>query len=250
MARVRRLPWRAAAAAALAVAALALGWLWLRDSPFAAVRDVYISGTSSSEEDQVRRALREAARGMSTLHVREEALREAVAPYSSVADIEVHADFPRELAVEVIERRPVATVLAAGRAVPATGAGRLLEGVRAGLLPTVTVEGAGATGQVTDPRALAALRVAAAAPPQLRARAERVFRGPRGLTIDLRDGPDLFFGSPEAAGSKWLAAARVLTEPSAEGAVYLDLRVPGRVAAGGVGPIEPEPTPVVLDPQP
>ena len=70
------------------------------------------------------------------------------------------------------------------------------------------------------------------------------------MTLDLRDGPDLFFGSGEAARSKWMAAARVLAEPSAEGAVYLDLRIPGRVAAGGVGPIEPEPTPTVLDPQP
>jgi cell division protein FtsQ len=235
---------------ALAVAGLVLGWLWFRDSPFATVRDVYISGTSSSEEDQVRRALREAARGMSTLHVREEALREAVAPYSSVAGIEVHADFPRELAVEVIERRPVAKVLVGGRGVPATGAGRLLEGVRAGHLPVVAMEGPGATGQVTDGRALAALRVAAAAPAVLRSRAERVFYGPRGITLDLRDGPELYFGSAEAAKGKWLAAARVLGEPSAEGAVYLDLRIPGRVAAGGVGPVEPEPTPAILNPQP
>ena len=112
---------------------------------------------------------------MSTLHVREEALREAVAPFSSVADIEVHADFPRELAVEVIERRPVATVLAAGRAVPATGAGRLLEGVRAGLLPTVTMDGPGATGQVTDRRALARA-------PRGRRRARRSAR-PRGARV-------------------------------------------------------------------
>ena len=70
-----------------------------------------------------------------------------------------------------------------------------------------------------------------------------MFYGPRGMTLDLRDGPDLFFGSGEAAADKWMAAARVLAEPSAEGAVYLDLRIPGRVAAGGVGPIEPEPTP-------
>jgi cell division protein FtsQ len=250
MGRLRRSSWRIPAAVALAVAGLVLGWLWFRDSPFATVRDVYISGTSSSEEPQVRRALREAATGMSTLHVREDALREAVAPYSSVADIEVHADFPRELAIEVIERRPVATVVAAGRSVPATGGGRLLEGVRAGALPTVAIDGPGATGRVTDRRALAALRVAAAAPAELRARAARVFYGPRGMTLALRDGPELFFGTAEAARSKWLAAARVLAEPSAEGAVYLDLRIPGRVAAGGVGPIEPEPTPALLNPQP
>jgi cell division protein FtsQ len=34
----------------------------------------------------------------------------------------------------------------------------------------------------------------------------------------------------------------VLAAPSAAGATYLDLRVPGRVAAGGLGPV-PQPTP-------
>ncbi len=250
MARLRRVPWRVPAGVLLAVAGLTLGWLWFRDSSFASVRDVYISGTSSSQEQQVRRALRRAARDMSTLHVREEVLRDAVAPYSSVADIEIHADFPRELASEVIERDPVARVEVGGRTVPATGSGRLLEGLRAGGLPLVVAEGPGATGQVTEPRALAALRLAAAAPAALRARAERVFDGPRGMTLDLRNGPELVFGSARGARAKWLAAARVLAEPSAAGAVYLDLRVPGRVAAGGVGPVEPDPAPAVFNPQP
>jgi cell division protein FtsQ len=187
---------------------------------------------------------------MSTLHVREEVLRDAVAPYSSVAGIEVHADFPRELSIEVIERDPVALVEVGGRRVPATRSGRLLEGLRAGGLPLIVAEGPGATGRVTDPRALAALRLAAAAPSALRVRAERLFRGPRGMSLELRDGPELVFGSERGARTKWLAAARVLAEPSAAGAVYLDLRVPGRVAAGGVGPVESDPAPTILNPQP
>jgi cell division protein FtsQ len=250
MGRVRRLPWRVPAGVVLAVTGLALGWLWFRESRFASVREVFVMGTSSSEESQVRRALREAARGMSTLHVREDALRDAVAPYSSVADLAFHADFPHELTIEVIEHEPVATVEAGGRTVPATGGGRLLEGLYAGGLPTVRVDAPAATGRVTDRKALAALRVAAAAPAALRTRAERVFYGPRGMTLDLRDGPELFFGSAAAARTKWLAAARVLREPSAAGAVYLDLRVPGRVAAGGVAPVTPDPALVILNPQP
>jgi len=250
MARVRRLPWRVPAAVVLAVAGLVLGWLWFRDSPFAAVRDVYVTGTSSSEEAQVRRALRETARSMSTLHVREDDLREAVAPFSSVADIVVHADFPHELAVEVIERRPVAVVESGARAVPATGSGRLLDGLRSSGLPIVRANELLTGGRVTDRRTLAALRVAAAAPNALRDRAQRVFYGPEGMTLELRDGPELYFGSAEAARAKWLAAARVLAAPSAAGAVYLDLRVPGRVAAGGVGPVTPDPAPAILNPQP
>ena len=62
------------------------------------------------------------------------------------------------------------------------------------------------------------------------------------MTLDLDDGPALLFGSAQDAAAKWRAAARVLAEPSAAGATYLDLRVPDVVAAGGVGAITPEPT--------
>jgi cell division protein FtsQ len=252
MARLRRVPWRVPAGLLLAVAVLALGWLWFRDSPFATVEEVYVTGTSSSEENQVREALRQAAQGMSTLHVRQDALRKAVAPYSSVAGLDVHADFPHQLTIEVLERRPVATVESGGVSVPATGGGRLLDGVRASGLPVVQAAAAATSAgdHVTDRRALAALRVAAAAPEELLARSERIYSGPRGMTLDLRNGPELYFGSADRARMKWTAAARVLAEPSAQGAVYLDLRVPGRVAAGGVGPITPDPTPPILNAQP
>jgi cell division protein FtsQ len=61
--------------------------------------------------------------------------------------------------------------------------------------------------------------------------------GPRGLSAQLESGPPLIFGASTEAAAKWVAAARVLAEPSAAGATYLDLRVPGRVAAGGLGPV-------------
>jgi cell division protein FtsQ len=252
MATLRRVPWRVPAGVLLAVALLALGWLWFRDSSFAAVDEVFVTGTSSSEEHQVRTALRQAALGMSTLHVREDALRKAVAPYSSVAGLEVHADFPHELDIEVLERRPVATVEAGGVSVPATGGGRLLDGVRASGLPVVQAAAAATSAgdHVTDRHALAALRVAAAAPKELLARTERLYYGPHGMTLDLRNGPELFFGSAERARVKWTAAATVLAASSAKGAVYLDLRVPGRVAAGGVGPVTSDAGPTILNAQP
>jgi cell division protein FtsQ len=74
----------------------------------------------------------------------------------------------------------------------------------------------------------------------LRERIQRLWSGPRGLTLDLKDGPDLVFGSGTDAHRKWAAALRVLADPSSQGATYLDLRVPERVAAGGLGPVEPE----------
>lgn len=236
---------RRRAAALLAGLGLALllgaGWLWVRDAGLFRVRDVRVSGLASSEAAEVREALREAGREMTTLHVREDALRAAVRGYASVARLDVDADLPHALRIEVVERAPVAVVSAGGAGVPATGGGLLLRGLRPPPgLPTVGLPTLPAGGRVRDRGALAALAVAAAAPAELRARVARVGHGDRGLVLALREGPELVFGSQAQARTKWLAAARVLADPSAAGATYLDLRVPERVAAGGVGPLEPE----------
>jgi cell division protein FtsQ len=254
MARLHRLPWRVLAGLVLALAGLALGWMWFRDSSLASVREVTVSGTTSSEDAQVRAALEAAARGMSTLHVDGEALEDAVEPFASVADLRVRADFPHDLRIEVIEHQPVATLHGGGRRVPVTGAGLLLDGVRAQDLPVVASKAAPLDGRVQDRRALAALKVAAAAPRELRERCVRLFWSDDGLSGELREGPELIFGSARDARAKWTAAARVLAESSSAGATYLDLRVAKVVAAGGVGPVTPEPTatPTVVpsDPQP
>jgi cell division protein FtsQ len=255
MARLNRLPWRVLAGILLTVSGLALGWLWFRDSSFAAVERVTIAGSGSSEQAQVRAALETAAAGMSTLRVDESALEEVVEPFASVAGLRIRSDFPHDLRIEVIEHEPVATVRAGGTSVPATGGGMLLAGVRADDdLPTIASRAPLEGGHVSDARTLAALRVAAAAPPDLRERAARLFYGQGGVRLDLRAGPDLIFGSADDAGAKWRAAARVLADESSAGALYLDLRVPKLVAAGGVGPLEPEatalPTEVPSNPQP
>src|SRR5215211_6459362 len=233
MARIHRLPWRVLAGLLLSLAGLALGWLWFRDSSFAAVERVTITGSTSFDEG---------------------ALREAVEPFASVAGLRVRTDFPHDVRVEVIEHEPVASLESGGRRVPATGAGLLLEGVRAKDLPIVTSKTPPRDGRVADRRALAALKIAAAAPRDLRERSERVWWGEDGLALDLQDGPELIFGGPGDAREKWVAAARVLAEDSSAGATYLDLRVPKLVAAGGVGPVAPEPTatPTVVpsEPQP
>jgi cell division protein FtsQ len=244
MARSNRLPWRVLAGLLLAAVGLALGWLWFRDSSFAAVERVTVTGSGSSEQAEVRAALETAGMQMSTLRVDERALERAVEPFASVAGLRVRADFPHDLRVEVIEHEPVATVRTGGSSVPTTGGGLLLDGVRAADLPTVTTKSPLDGRRVSDERTLAALRVAAAAPPELRARSERLFFGAGGMTLELDDGPELIFGSGGDARAKWTAAARVLAESSSAGATYLDLRVPKLVAAGGVGPIEPEPTPI------
>ena len=150
MARLHRLPWRLLAGMLLALTGCALGWLWFRDSSFAAVERVSITGSGSSESAQVRAALEDAGRGQSTLHLDRKALEEAVEPFSSVASLRVQPDFPHDLRVEVVEHEPVASVQAGGGSVPATGGGLVLDGVRATDLPLVTSRKPLQDGRVSD----------------------------------------------------------------------------------------------------
>jgi cell division protein FtsQ len=214
-------------------------WSWLRNSSFVRVRDVTIVGVSSSDEARIKATLTDAARNMTTLHVRQDALRKAVASFPSVATVKADADFPHGLTIEVVEHTPVAVLGTDGGGVPVTGGGHLLRGLRTGDLPVISVKADPGGERVTDARTAAALAIAAAAPPEFRSRSEKIRSGPRGLEVILSDGPKLIFGGHTDARAKWAAAMRVLSEPSAQGATYLDLRVRGRVAAGGVGPVDP-----------
>ena len=239
---------RGFAAVLVTVGLLAGGWLWLRDSSFVRVDDVYVTGATTSEEGRIRSALERAARDMTTLHVREQALHDAVASYPSVAGLRVDTDFPHGMRVEVLEHRPVAALDVDGNRTPVSGGGIVLNGVDADRpLPTIRRTQIPAK-RIDDDRTRAALAVAAAAPEPLLERSKRLSYGPDGLTIDLKDGPPLVFGTDDHAAAKWAAAARVLAESSAAGATYLDLRVAGRVAAGGLGPVPQEPAPE--EPQP
>jgi cell division protein FtsQ len=226
------------------IAALGVGgWLWLRDSSFVQVTKVNVSGVTTSESGRVTEALDSTARGMTTLHVRKAALKDAVRQFSSVESVNIKTDFPHSMTIDVIELRPVAALAIGDRRIPVTGGGILLRGISADRdLPTVRVSKAITGERVTDRGVLGALKVARAAPGPLLHAAAEVGVQPRGVVVQLKDGPDLVFGDGEEASEKWTAAARVLAEPSAAGATYLDLRVPGRVAAGGLAPV-PEQTP-------
>ena len=239
----------ARALAVLVVLAVAAGgaWTWFRDSSLVAVKDVYVLGLSSSDENRIRTAIKNAALDMTTLHVRHDQLQAAVAAFPSVKELKVTTDFPREMTIEVVERHPVAVVESGGRRVAVGAGGLLMRGLRPDpALPTVRMRGAtGANGRLTDGRALAAVSVLGGAPEELRERTEYAFYGPRGLTLDLEDGPRLIFGNDRQVAAKWAAATRVLADKRASGATYLDVRVPERVAAGGLHIPTPTPAPQV-----
>ena len=229
------------------------GWLWLRDSSLVAVRTVEVTGSHSSEEGRIRAALETAALDMTTLHVREDALRSAVAQFSSVADIRVTTDFPHDMRIRVVEHKPVAALEVGDERVAAAASGLLLRGVVADPdLPTIRMDAPPAGDHVDNANTRAALAIAAAAPGRpAQARAAPVDRAEgddalahRRPGSDLRRrrrrGAQVARGGPGAGRS-----------PDAAGATYLDLRIPERVAAGGLGPVTaetPTPTPEAAQP--
>ncbi len=223
-------------AALIVLVLLAGGWLWLRSSPLSSVRHVRIVGVRGPDAARVDSALRTAARGMSTLNVNPAALRAAVAPLHLVRALSVSPSFPHGLRIAVVEQLPVAQLDAAGghTAVAADGVvlGPALLGT--GALPTLQLSGpAPVPGRhVLAPGARAALAVLGAVPRVLLAWVQRVYAGAEGLTVQMRDGLLLYFGNATRPHAKWLAAARVLADPTSAGATYIDVRLPERPAAG------------------
>ena len=228
---------RRAMIAATAVAVLApAGWLALRDSSLVAVRTVRIVGVRGDQAAVIRSALTDAARGMTTMDVDTGRLRAAIAPYTAVASLSVSTSFPHAMTITVRQRLPVAVLTAAGTRVAVAGDGTLLRSVRApDDVPALPVATLPAAARVVAPAVGGELAVLDAAPLALLHRVHRIGRGRRGLEVDLRRGPILYFGTPAQAGAKWAAAVRVLADADAAGASYVDLRLPFRPAAGGLG---------------
>jgi cell division protein FtsQ len=165
-----------------------------------------------------------------------ERLERAVAAFPVVRSLEVSADFPHGLVIHVVEHHPAAIVEVGAQRLPVASDGTLLRGLPVeGRLPALDAK-AGVRGERLAGRAaLGAAHVAGTAPRALLGRLERVeTRADDGIVVTMREGPELIFGDATRARAKWIAAARVLADPQAAGATYLDLRLPGRPAAGGL----------------
>jgi len=233
LARVRPRVW--GIAVVLLAGALVGGWFWVRDSSLARVKVVAISGITGPEAPDVRAALDQAAREMTTLHVDEQRLRRAVAVYPQVKDLQVEAKPLHELRISVTERQPVALLSAGGQRVPVAGDGTLLRGrVSSADLPAIKADALPAGPAVTDPEELDLLSVLADAPAPMRRHVDRLERARTQLVAVLRGGgPDIVLGDASRPRAKWVAAARVLGDSSSQGASYIDVRLPERPAAGG-----------------
>jgi len=210
--------------------------LWLRTSSLVAVERVSVTGIDGSQAAEVKRALTSAGRDMTTLDVREDALLSAVAAYPVVRSLRTETDFPHGLRIVVNAHEPVAALRSGGGLTAVAADGTLLRGTATRGLPIVAIGGRRGAHRLRRGEALGAVRLMAAAPRALRARVTRVYRGPRGLTTTMDDGPKLYFGGAAQSGAKWGAAAQVLASSTSRGAAYVDLRIPGRPVAGGLQP--------------
>jgi cell division protein FtsQ len=218
---------------AVLLALMGGGFLWLRDSSLVEVRQVTIAGAHGRTGPPIASALRGAARSMTTLHVREDDLLAAVRSYPAVREVRVRRRPLHGLHLTVVRRPTVAAVRLEGHAVPVAADGTLLRGepIPADL---PTLDGGASAGQrrLTDRTALDSAALMGAAPAVLRSAVADVRRDGSGLHVQLRAGPRLDFGRASALRAKWTAAARVLADPRAAGAQYVDLRVPARPSAG------------------
>ncbi len=217
-------------------------YVWLRDSSLVSVQRVRITGVSGPDAGRIRAALRIAARNMTTLDVKLNQLHTAVAPYPVVQRLDASTQFPHGMTIHVTEHVPVATVLAGGRRIAVSADGTLLHDVTpTGPLPTIAVPvppgGARLDGPAADE-----VRLLAAAPYRLLARIATVSdRSAHGLTAALRAGPTLYFGTTAQLALKWGAALGVLADRGSAGALYIDVSVPARPAAGGGPDSNPAP---------
>jgi cell division protein FtsQ len=241
MPRLRQPGRRPLLIALLVAALLGGGFLLFRDSSFVAVERVQISGVRGAQAAAVSDALEAAARRMSTLDFSVGELQAAVAQYPQVKALQISTGFPHQMRIEVQEQLPVAELSAGGSrtAVAADGVvlgpafvSRSLPSIPEAVLP---IPGRHVEGQ----RLRAYLSVLGAAPQPLLALVGRIYVGPQGLTLRMRNGLLAYFGDATRPHAKWDSLVTVLIDPSSAGASYVDVRVPERPAAGvpnrGVG---------------
>ncbi len=226
--------WLLAGAVLLAVAVGIGAWKATRGASGATIRHVQIVGLNGTDQREIAAALTSAALGQPTNAVSLDQLRGAVAPFPMVHDLSVRPRSATGVVITVGERFPVALVQTpSGRtAVSADGAvlGNTLSTTH---VPTIIVPVL-PDGQIRDARTLSEVTLLGDAPLVLLHRAARAYYGPQGLTVAMRNGLLIFFGDATRPVAKWLGAEAVIADSRAAGALYVDVRLPDRPAAGGL----------------
>lgn len=224
---------RAAALVAVAIVLVAGYYLWLRDSSLFAVDEVKVEGATVNG-DEVAAALEDVAGEMTTLHIDDEKLREAVSRFPTIASIEADASLPSSLTITVTERLPVARVNDGGEDLAVSADGFVLRGVEVDRQALPPIE-ATVEGVRVDPEGAEEAAIAGGAPAELRERIVELAFDPErgGVVVEIENAPELRFGDGSEAGEKWDAVVSVLSNPELGSPAYLDASVPERPVTGG-----------------
>jgi cell division protein FtsQ len=223
-------------AAVLLIVVLYAGYMsWFRNLSWFAIHDVTVDGATTSER-QIESAIERVSGDMTTLHIKDGELRDAVAGFPTVASVQATTSFPHTLHVTITERLPVAFVRVGGGETAVSGDGYLLPGAEFDAKALPRIEGAAAAhGARLDEDAAAQAAILGATPRPLRDRVTSSTwddqRG--GVVLDLKGGPEVRFGDGSLARDKWAAAVAVLSSPERGSPSYLDVSVPERPVSGG-----------------
>jgi len=215
-------------------AGLGGSYVWLRHSSLVQIKTVTVNGLAGPNVTQIQTRLTAEAEKMTTLDFNVTKLRRAITGFRFVLGLTASTYFPSGIVIDVNEQVPVATVLSAGRQVVVDSRGLLLPTTPAPFaLPTLEIGTNPPGGMVSNLNALNALNVLGQAPYPLIAHIATVTENAtNGVVVQLRDGPQLFFGPMALIAQKWIAATTVLADHHAAGAAYIDLSDPSRPAAG------------------
>jgi cell division protein FtsQ len=212
-----------------------LGWTWYRSSSFVKVEHVTITGVAGPDVVQIRDALTSTAMGMTTLDMKISKLEASVSAYPYVDSLTVTRQGSHAVRIAVNEEVPVALVNVGGNAEVTDGDGQILPDttIAHGALPTVPIKAAPAGDVITASGARAAIAVLSAAPYALLSHiANATSSTTHGVIVQLRNGPQVYFGQTSQLHAKWQAMAAVLQDRAAAGADYIDVSDPQRPAAG------------------
>ena len=222
-------------AAAVILLVLYGGYMfWFRDLSLFAIHGVTIKGATTNERE-IRSAVEGVAGDMTTLHIKDDELRDAVARFPTVASVAASTSFPHGLQVTVTERLPVAFVRINGQETAVSADGYLLAGADFDAKALPRIEGAAPHGARLDQDAAAQAAIIGATPGPLKNRitASSWTDDAGGVVVDLKDGPEIRFGDGSRAADKWQAAVAVLSSDERGTPSYLDVSVPDRPVSGG-----------------
>jgi cell division protein FtsQ len=222
---------------ALALAFLLLygGYMfWFRNLGWFSIDEVTVDG-ATTEQQQITAAVEKASKNMTTLHIKDDELRDAVAQFPTVAAVKADTSFPHGLLVTVTERLPVAVAEIDGQQVAVSADGYVLTGARFDPNRLPKLDAKTAKFARLDEQGADEAAIVGATPEALRDRLKSASwnENEGGVVVDLDGAPELRFGDGSQAAEKWQAVAAVLSSEQRGSPSYVDVSVPEKPVSGG-----------------